>query len=78
MMTDEQKAADVVRAHELINGIDPGSRNELCSILRRRIAELAPEQADKAIAELFYEIEVCDDVFMESRGFRRIPLWRPK
>jgi hypothetical protein len=59
-------AADVIRAHELIG---PSPSQELCTMLRRLISGLSPEQADTALAEFFHEIEVYDELILESCGF---------
>jgi hypothetical protein len=64
--------ADVVRAHELIGGLDPEARQGLRTMLRRLICGLSPEQADKALVDFFHEIEVCDEVMLESCGFRKL------
>src|SRR5258708_38901091 len=50
------KAADVVRAHELLRGMGP-ERDELRDLLRRCIAGLSPEEADAALVDLFHEID---------------------
>jgi hypothetical protein len=70
----DTSAADVIRAHELMRHIPPEERDEFCAILRRCIIGLSPEQADKALVELFQEIEICDEVMMETdRGFLSKP-----
>jgi hypothetical protein len=61
-------AADVVRARKLIG---PNGQ-ELCTMLRRLICGLSPEQADKALVAFFHEIAVCDEVILESCGFRKL------
>jgi hypothetical protein len=61
-------AADIVRARKLIG---PNGQ-ELCTMLRRLIAGLLPEQADQALVAFFHEIEVCDEVILESCGFRKL------
>jgi hypothetical protein len=74
-------AADVILAYDLLKFYNPENRQELCSILRRWIAGLSAEQADKALIELFHEIDVCDEVKIESCGFKKItdepPEWCP-
>jgi hypothetical protein len=67
-------AADVIRAHELICGLPPEHAQEFCTILRRLISGLSPEQADKALVEFFHEIEVCDELMLESCGFRKLAI----
>jgi hypothetical protein len=62
-------AADVVRALELIG---PEGGQELCTMLRRLISGLSPEQADKALIGFFHEIEVCHEVILESCGLRKL------
>jgi hypothetical protein len=64
------KAADVVRAHELLWLVP--ERDELRDLLRRCIAGLSPEEADAALVDLFHEIDVLEDVTWESCGFRRL------
>jgi len=69
------KAADVVRAHELLGDMGSGQmggRDELRDLLRRCIAGLSPEEADAALVDLFHEIDVLDDVIWESCGFRSL------
>jgi len=75
------KAADVVRAHELLRFVCPGpfeqqmgegDRDELRDLLRRCIAGLSPEEADAALVDLFHEIDVLEDVIWESCGLRRL------
>jgi hypothetical protein len=61
-------AADIVRARKLIG---PNGQ-ELCTMLRRLICGLSPEQADKALVAFFNEIEVCDEVILEECGFRKL------
>jgi hypothetical protein len=61
-------AADVVRARKLIG---PNGQ-ELCTMLRRLICGLPPEQADQALIAFFHEIAVCDEVILESCGFRKL------
>jgi hypothetical protein len=39
------RAADVVRAHELMRCLPPEHQDQLCDILRRWITGLSPEQA---------------------------------
>jgi hypothetical protein len=56
-------AAHVVRAYKLIG---PSPAEELCTILRRLISGLSPEQADKALVEFFREIEISDEVMWEE------------
>jgi hypothetical protein len=58
----KNKTAEVVRAWQLIG---PHPAEELCSMLRRLISGLSPEEADKALVEFFHEIEVCDHVAYE-------------
>jgi hypothetical protein len=70
-MIDANRAADVIRVHDLMMMIGPENRQELCNILRRLIAGLSPEQADKALIEFFHEIEVCHEVMMEGFGFTK-------
>jgi hypothetical protein len=67
-MKNDRAAADVVRACSLL-WLPPEDRDELRDILRRWIAGLPPEKADAALVELFHEIQICDDVEMESRGW---------
>jgi hypothetical protein len=50
-------------------GLEGGQ--ELCTILRRLISGLSPEQADKAVIGFFHEIEVCDELILEGFGFRK-------
>ena len=72
-MSDINKtAADVVRARKLMMMIGLEGGQELCTILRRLISGLSPEQADKAVIGFFHEIEVCDEVMIESCGFKKI------
>ena len=56
-------AADVVRARKLTR---PEHGEELCTMLRRLISGLSPEQADKALVEFFREIEISDEVMWEE------------
>jgi hypothetical protein len=64
-MSNNTDADLVIRAHRILMGATPEMQDELCDILRRWV------EAGKPIDELFREVAVCDDVLMESRGFRR-------
>jgi hypothetical protein len=66
---DNNTAADVVRAHELLlTGMRAGTswHYELRDLLRRRIAGLSPADADSALVDLFHEIEVLDNTMKET------------
>jgi len=67
VMSDNTKAArDVARAYELTKGRGINERKELFNIIRRCIAGLPPEEADKALGELLHEIEVCEQIVFEE------------
>jgi len=51
-MNTDDRAADVVRAHELLKFIG-GDRAELRDLLRRWIGGLSPEAADAALRSTF-------------------------
>jgi hypothetical protein len=53
MSASSDKAADVVRAHELLMGEPSYVRDELRDIIRRVITGLSPEAADAAIVAFF-------------------------
>jgi hypothetical protein len=68
MTTTIDRAALVVRAHDILKGF--GDDGELRDILRRWIAIFPPEKADAALVELFAEIDILNDVIFESCGLR--------
>jgi hypothetical protein len=70
-MNTDDRAADVVRAHELLKFIG-GDRAELRDLLRRWIGGLSPEAADAALVDLFREIDICNEVLLEHCGFRKL------
>jgi hypothetical protein len=68
MKNPSDRAADIVRAHKLLP-ICNQDQNDLRELLRRWIAGLSPEAADAAIIELFDEVQIYDDMMMESFSF---------
>jgi hypothetical protein len=62
------RAADIVRAHKLLP-ISNKDQNDLRNLLRRWIAGLSPDAADAAIVELFNEVQIYDDMMMESFSY---------
>ena len=59
------KAADVALAYNLTRTHMPLERRSLFKLIRRWIAGLPPDQADKALADLLHEIEVCEQLDFE-------------
>ena len=68
MKNPSDRAADIVRAHTLLP-ISNQDQNDLRDLLRRWIAGLSPEAADAAIVELFDEVQIYDEMMMESFSF---------
>jgi hypothetical protein len=68
MKNPSDRASDIVRAHKVLP-ISNQDQNDLRDLLRRWIAGLSPEAADAAIVELFDEVQIYDDMMMESFSF---------
>jgi hypothetical protein len=68
MKNPSDRAADIVRAHKLLP-ISNQDQNDLRDLLRRWVAGLSPEAADAAIVELFDEVQIYDEMMMESFSF---------
>ncbi len=62
---------NVAHAEVILRGVPPDLRDELRDIIRRLIADKSSVEADAAIVELFAEIQILDDVIMESYGYVR-------
>ncbi len=67
----DDKAALVVRAHDILMSCPPQEREALRDVLRQCIAGLPPESADAELVALFADVEVCDQVLWEHDGIVR-------